>query len=60
MGQCSHGCPEPSHNEAGCRNLEVYPGWSHHGNDKVNVHDLAVAEADEEIHKQVLETCSPG
>ena len=46
----------PSQIEAGHRNSEVRPGQSHVGmTERADAHDPVVAEADEEIHKQVQE-----
>ena len=57
MGQCSHRCPELSHVKTGHRYHEVNPGWSHCWNNrKSRCSQSGVAEADEEIHKQVWKT----
>ena len=57
MGQCSHGCPEPSHIEAGHRNVKsILDGVTIGMTEGADAHDPVVNEADEEIHKQVWET----
>ena len=52
MGQCSHRCPELD-----AENVEsILDGVTVQTIERLDAHDLTMAKADEEIHKQVWET----
>ena len=57
MGQCSHRHPEPSHIKARCGTVKsILDGVTMGMTERADAHNPGVAEADEEIHKQVQKT----